>query len=81
VAGGTLFKTANTGATTISMFDGGQVGQMITVIIGDANTTIDFTGTDLEGNVGADWSPASGDHLVAVFDGSNWYCIVSDNTA
>ena len=81
VAGGHVFKTANTGATTITMFDDGYTGQKITVIIGDANTTIDFTGTNLEGNAGVDWSPAQNDHLSAVFDGTNWFCSISDNTA
>ncbi|MFC1712128.1 glycosyl hydrolase family 28-related protein [Candidatus Poribacteria bacterium] len=80
VAGGNVFKTANTGATTITMFDDGMAGQKITVIIGDANTTMDFTGTNLKGNSGADWSPVSGDHMTCVFDGTNWYCDVSDNT-
>jgi hypothetical protein len=75
------FKTANTAATTITMFDGGTAGQEIVVVIGDALTTIDFTGTNLKGNGGADWSPASGDHLRATFDGTDWYCECFDNTA
>lgn len=74
----TLYKTANTGATTISDFDDGFVGQVITVHIGDANTTIDFTGTSLVGNGGADWNPSSGDSMRCVFsDDGNWYCHVS----
>lgn len=76
-----LFKTANTTGTTITDFDDGRVGQIIWVVIGDANTTIDFTGTNLKGNGGADWSPTTNDHMTCVYDGTNWYCDVSDNTA
>jgi len=81
VKGGRVFKTANTGATTITMLDDGTNGDVRVIIIGDANTTIDFTGTNLKGNAGVDWTPASGDHMICVFDGTDWYCAVSDNTA
>ena len=81
VANKYLFKTANAGSTTITAFDDGQVGQVIRVIIADGNTTIDFTGTTLKGNQGSNWSPANGDHMTCVFDGTNWYCDVSDDTA
>lgn len=40
VTGYSTFKTANTGSTTITDFDGGAIGQKITVLINDANTTI-----------------------------------------
>jgi len=78
VGDGNFFKTANTGATTIAMFDGGSNGQIINVLIADANTTIDFTGTNLKGNGGADWLPAANDHLVCISDGTNWYCSTID---
>jgi len=81
VSGGTVFKTANVAPTTITFFDSGSAGQIILVIINDAFTTIDFTGTNLKGNVGADWSPTTGDALLAVFVSPNWYCWISDNTA
>ena len=80
VGDGNFFKTANTHATTITMFDGGSDGQIIYVIIGDIHTTIDFTGTNLKGNSGADWTPTANDHLVCISDGTNWYCSISDNT-
>lgn len=80
VARGRKFKTANSGATTVTMFDDGEDGQEIFVIINDANTTIDFTGTNLKGNAGVDWTPGSGDTLIAVYDGTNWYCQI-DNTS
>jgi len=81
VDGWNLFKTANTGATTISMLDDGVAGQRIIIIFGDSLTTIDFTGTNLKGNGGVDWSPSEGDWMECVFDGSNWYCSCHDCTA
>lgn len=76
-----LFRTANTSPTTITDFDDGKVAQRIVVIINDANTTIDFTASGLKGNVGVDWTPTTGDHMTCVYDGTDWYCDVSDNTA
>ena len=81
VRGGALFQTANTAPTTITDFDHGSPGQDIFVKINDANTTIDFTGSGLKGNVGANWSPASGDALRAVYDGTDWFCTTIDATA
>jgi len=83
VAGGYLFKTANTGATTITALDDGHEGQVIRVIFNDANTTVDFTGTNLKGNVGVDWSPATNDHMTCVHNAATglWHCDISDNTA
>uniref|UniRef100_A0A6M3IJ90 Putative pectate lyase n=1 Tax=viral metagenome TaxID=1070528 RepID=A0A6M3IJ90_9ZZZZ len=76
-----IFKTTNSGSTTITTFSDGTIGQNIKVLIKDANTIIDFTGTNLKGNGGADWSPANGDWMECVFDGTNWYCSVHDCTA
>jgi len=81
VGDGNYFKTANTSATTITMFDGGSNGQIINILIADVNTTIDFTGTNLKGNTGGDWSPTTNDHMTCISDGTNWYCAISDNTA
>jgi len=81
VGDGNFFKTANTGATTITMFDGGSNGQVIHVVMGDSDTTIDFTGTNLEGNAGGDWATTTNDHMACIFDGTNWFCTISDNTA
>jgi len=80
VGDGNFFKTANPHATTITMFDGGSDGQIIYVVIGDTHTTIDFTGTNLKGNAGADWTPTTNDHLVCIRDGNNSYSSISDNT-
>lgn len=81
VSAGNMFKTANTNPTTIINFTGGTNGQTIKLIIADAVTTIDFSGTTLKGNAGVDWTPASGDWMEATYDGSNWYCSVHDCTA
>jgi len=77
------FETGNTGPTTITDFVGGnaQIGAPKTIVFKDANTTIDFTGTNLKGNAGVDWSPANGDHMTCVYDGTSWHCSISDNTA
>lgn len=80
VSQGKVFKTANTGVTTITTFDGGVQGMVITVIIKDNQTTIDFTGTNLKGNVGVDWSPSNDDHMTCAYDGTDWFCDISDNT-
>ena len=80
VSEGNIFKTANTATTTITMFDDGIAGQEIKVIFGDNLTVIDFTGTNLKGNGGTNWFPATGDHMACIFDGTNWYCDISDNT-
>lgn len=76
-----IFKTANVNPTTITALTGGFTGQRIVVIINDAVTTIDFSGTTLKGNAGVDWSPGSGDWMECIFDGTNWYCSVHDTTA
>ena len=80
VLAGEFFQTVNTSATTITNFDNGYTGKKIYVRFNDNNTTVDFTGTNLKGNAGVDWSPAQGDHMECVFDGTNWLCIVNDNT-
>ena len=79
VAGGNVFKTANTGVT-ITALTGGFTGQRVTVIFGDSVTVVDFTGTNLKGNAGVDWSPVTNDSMTCTFDGANWYCDISDNT-
>lgn len=74
VAQGRVFKTANTGGTTIPNFTDGIAGQVIRVLVNDANTTFDFTASNLLGNGGSDWTAGIGDSLIAVYDGTNWYC-------
>jgi hypothetical protein len=68
VKGGTSFKTANASATTITGFDDGVAGQVITVRCADSNTTIDSGLT----SIGASIALSSGDVLQFVYDGSAW---------
>ena len=72
------FKTGNAAPTTITTFDNAIIGQQIAVLFGDANTTIDFSGTNLLGNGGTDWTANVNDVMAAVYDGTNWYCEVSN---
>jgi hypothetical protein len=81
IKGSFVYKTANTSETVISSFTNGIEGDKIVVIIGDANTIIDFTGTTLKGNEGANWSPTTNDWMECVFDGTNWFCSCHDCTA
>lgn len=78
---GDKFVTANASATTVTALDDGYVGKEVLVKIGDANTTIDFSGTTLKGNGGIDWTPASGDFMRCVHDGTNWLCTVTNVAA
>jgi len=81
VSNGKFYTCSNSVGTTITMFDGGRPGQDILVYFTTANTTIDFTGTNLVGNGGADWTPTTADYLTAWFDGTYWHCNVVDCSA
>jgi len=74
------FRTQSKNPTPITAFDDGAKGQEITVIFADSNTTIDFTATTLKGNGGYDFTGAKGDVMTGVFDGTNWYFQVHNNT-
>jgi hypothetical protein len=79
VAGGAeVFKTNNNSATTITMLDDGEHGQTVTVLIRDANTTVDFTSTNLKGNGGSDWSAPVNSSMRCVYDAPSgfWHCMV-----
>jgi hypothetical protein len=72
------FRTANTGGATLAGFNAGSSrleGREVWVLIDDANTTIDFTGTTLKGNGGVDLTAPGSQgkliHFVNV-DGTNW---------
>ncbi|MFQ5479790.1 MAG: right-handed parallel beta-helix repeat-containing protein [Thermodesulfobacteriota bacterium] len=77
VLGAEYLTTANTTATTITMFNDGYVGQRIFVRIGDNLTTIDFTGTNLKGNGGVNYAASIGSTMDCVFDGTQWGCTVN----
>lgn len=68
------FSTGNTGPTTITDFDDGYVGKVFKMKFSDNVTVIDFTGTNLKGNGGVDWSPSNDDWMGCVKIGGNWYC-------
>jgi hypothetical protein len=71
-------KTGNTNPTTITALDKGYVGQKVTVIFGDALTTVDFTGTWLKGNAGVDKAFGLYDSMTCVRDDTGaWYCTLA----
>ena len=72
VSTGNLFKT-HASTQTLSMFDDGTQGQLITVI-STAAVTFDVTSTNLKGGT-TDIVTASGDVTRWVFDGTNWYLL------
>jgi hypothetical protein len=72
VATGNLFKH-HASTETITMFDDGISGQIITVI-STAAITYDVTGTNLKGG-SADIVTANGDVTQWCFDGTNWYLL------
>ena len=72
VATGNLFKH-HASTETITMFDNGLSGQIITVI-STAAITYDVTGTNLKGG-SADIVTANGDVTQWCFDGTNWYLL------
>lgn len=80
VSGGNSFKTANTVATTITDFMNGYEGQRIIVVFRDSDTTMDFTGTNLKGNGGMNWSPNTNDVMLCTYDKIEnlWYCMVQE---
>lgn len=82
VGGAEVWKTANTASTTISTLDDGEVGQEVTIIVTDGNTTFEDQ-TVGSGNLhlqgGGNYSPGANDVLVLVFDGTNWYEVSRSN--
>lgn len=75
------FKTANTGATSITTFDDGTNGQRITIIAGDDNTTI-VPGATLKLNAGSELLLSTYDVIEFILDSTIWVCSsYSQNTA
>jgi hypothetical protein len=65
-----VFKEANTGSTTITNFDDGSAGQMITIIFTTANTTLSDSGNlKLAGGL----TGSADDTITLVYDGTNWF--------
>lgn len=76
------FKTANTGSTTITDFDNGFVGQMITILVEDNDTIFAFSGPNLSGNREFDYPAKIGDTLYAVLNAANvWQCVLTQGAA
>jgi len=63
VSSSTVFRTANTGATSITNFEFGYTGKVIAIIAGDANTTI-VDGSLINLSTGTSMTLASGDILL-----------------
>ena len=72
VSAGNLWKT-HASSQTLTTFDDGVAGQIITVI-STAAVVYDVTGTTLKGG-SSDITTASGDVTNCVYDGTNWYLI------
>ena len=70
VKGGTIFNSGSS-TETITDFNGGTIGQMIT-IVSKAAITYDVTSTNLKGG-STDIVTASGDTTTWIYDGSSWY--------
>ncbi len=78
VTQGNIFQTANTGATAFTTFDGllSTIGKQYTILIKDANTSINFkTGTNLLGD-GLNRKLNNGDKIEITFDGTDHHCNV-----
>ncbi len=76
-----VYRTFNSGATTITDFDNGVPGQRFMLRFQDGNTTIDIGSNiaNLDGSTG-DITPASGDWMDIQEDGGTWYITYHDAT-
>lgn len=70
VLNGQNFKTANTGATTITTFDEGREGQRILIVFTDANTTVSEASNI---RLSAAFTSTADDTMELVYDGSVWF--------
>lgn len=76
--GVTRFRTANTVSATLAGFTAGSArleGREVWILIDDANTAVDFSGSTLKGNGGVDLAAGASQgkllHFVN-YDGTNW---------
>jgi hypothetical protein len=76
VLNGDFFTTANTVPTTYTNFTDGVEGQNIWILANDNNTTIDFSGSSINGNTGVDNTLSPGDHISCRKAGNYWYCLL-----
>lgn len=71
VSGGTCFYTANTGATTITDFDGISSPAFIMLEFGDGNTTVQSNG-NIKLQFGQDFTGAQYDMMILTYNGTLW---------
>ncbi len=73
VLGASVWKTANTGGTSITTFDDGEQGRRIVLVFGDGNTTL-VHGSNLNMVSNANFTGNAGDtRIFATDDGTKWY--------
>ncbi len=79
VADGSSFVTGNTSATVITNFSGGYHGQEILVVFRDANTTLNFSSSNLKGNGGVDRLMKVDDSIKATYNATllAWFVTIS----
>ena len=75
VDGGTCFKFANTGATTITNFDDAYEGKQIT-LVGDGNTTLTH-GVNIVCPMARNFLVKSGEAFTFQYSNSVWRCVTS----
>jgi hypothetical protein len=69
---GDYWTVTQGGAISITAFPGAQVGQQITIVFTDGNTTI-VDGANLHLAGGANFVGSADDILVLLWDGTHWY--------
>jgi len=73
VAGGNVFKFNTSGSTTVTAFDDGVAGQMITMISDGAVSTIIQNNASIKLQGAVDYNMAQYSTLQLVYDGTVWY--------
>ncbi len=68
---GNIFKTANTGATSITNFTDGAAGQRVTVFCQDANTTL-VNNSNITTTTGSNKSLSNGAVYELIHNGTKW---------
>lgn len=70
VIGNTFFTVTNGGATTITNFTGGKIGQQITLLFTDANTTV-TDGANIK--LSAAFTSTADDTMRLIYNGTAWF--------
>lgn len=69
--GANLLYINNTGPTSITNFTGGSSGQMLTLVFGNGNTTVQSTGT-IKLSGGGNFAGTADDTLTLINNGAKW---------